>query len=60
MDNKMLKSFFRAFVNGRQRSVNYQVAGYIVSEYRHSHPHLTREFIASELNSGRSIQEILG
>jgi len=56
----MLKSFFRAFINGRQRSVNFQVAGYIVSEYRHSHPHLTREYIATELNSGRSVQEILG
>ena len=56
----MLKSFFRAFINGRQRSVNYQVAGYILTEYRQTHPHLTREFIASELNSGRSIQEILG
>ena len=56
----MLKSFFRAFVNGRQRSVNMQVAGFIVSEYRHSHPHLTRHHVATELNKGRSISEILG
>ena len=56
----MLKSFFRAFVNGRQRSVNYQVAGYLVSEYRHTHPHLTRHHVATELNKGRSVSEILG
>ena len=60
MDNKMLKSFLRAFVNGRQRSVNYQVAGYLVSEYRHTHPHLTRHHVATELNKGRSVSEILG
>ncbi|MGB1191524.1 MAG: hypothetical protein ACPG3T_01235 [Pseudomonadales bacterium] len=56
----MLKSFFRAIINGRQRSVNTQVAGFIVTEYRHSHPHLTREYVANELNSGRSVEEILG
>jgi hypothetical protein len=56
----MLKSFFRAIIRGRQNQVNQEVAGYILTEYRQTHPHLTRQLIIDGLNSGRSIQEIVG
>ena len=58
MELKMLKSLFGGIVEARRRSVNYQVARFIKSEYRQSTQHLSLTDVHDRLNRGDSLEDI--